>query len=180
MREISSELSGDSRSRSLLQPLQDVADCGVILLGSFRSRFPSPLKQTSPSFSPFPSHPLYSNWGEQPSCCAAVPGTTILRIADLPIATTIRAITSTTLLGFGCVACRRVLFTVRAGWWESAGSTRRVQTRSGDASASKNTQRLDSLVGIPRRVIQPRLLNCPDQYSIYRCQTETPAPKDAS
>ena len=53
------------------------------------------------------------------------------------------------MLGFGCVACRRVLFTVRAGWWEPAGSARRVQTRSGDASASKNTQRLDSLVGIP-------------------------------
>ncbi|MFM7887979.1 MAG: hypothetical protein ACKPCM_15105 [Pseudanabaena sp.] len=32
-----------------------------------------------------------------------------------------------------------VLFTVRSGWWESVGSTQRVQTRSCDASASENT-----------------------------------------
>jgi formylglycine-generating enzyme required for sulfatase activity len=66
------------------------------------------------------------------------------------------AIILTTMLVFESVASRLVLFIVRAGWWESVGSARRVQTRSGDAVASKNTQRLDSLVGETRRVIQPR------------------------
>jgi formylglycine-generating enzyme required for sulfatase activity len=77
--------------------------------------------------------------------------------------------TATTILVFAFVARRRVLFTVRAGWWESVGSMQRVQTRSGDASASENTQRLDSLVGISRRVIQPRPsldLQMPDKTTI--------------
>jgi formylglycine-generating enzyme required for sulfatase activity len=65
------------------------------------------------------------------------------------------------MLVFESVASRLVLFIVRAGWWESVGSTRRVQTRSGDAVASKNTQRLDSLVGEIRRVIQPRPITPP-------------------
>jgi hypothetical protein len=62
------------------------------------------------------------------------------------------------------------LFAVRAGWWES------VQTRSGDVQASKNTQRLVSLVGKPRRVNQPRPLEL--THPIHRCQKEKLAQND--
>ena len=69
-----------------------------------------------------PAEHIRLGWGGHQSSFAAAPGTTILGIAGLPIATTIRARTATTTSVFECVVCRRALFAIRAGGWEFTGS----------------------------------------------------------
>ena len=56
-----------------------------------------------------------------PGCCVVVPGTTMPRIAVLPIATTMRPIIVTTTTVFELCAVLPALFLISASGWESTG-----------------------------------------------------------
>ncbi len=84
-------------------------------------------------------------------CCAVVLGTTILKIAVLPIVTGTTQTTTTTTSGFGwSVSLRRALFCARVGVWEcverAKEESRPVPAMS--ATTSENQTGLGSLVGV--------------------------------
>ncbi len=84
-------------------------------------------------------------------CCAVVRGTTILKIAVLPIATTTTQTTITTTSVFGlCAVLRRALFCARVGVWECVERAKE-ESRPVPAmlvTVSENQTGLGSLVGV--------------------------------